>query len=135
MNRYLRAKLIDRGEVRAFAPQDALAVVDLLYRARGYTHRGRAGRAFDPDALAARSTRGDLSATVAARADGRISGYMALRTIGAEAVEVVEAVVEPDVHGAEIARRLGEACVADARRLGARKVVWAAPALEAAPQR
>jgi signal transduction histidine kinase len=135
MNRYLRAKLIDRGEVRAFAPQDALAVVDLLYRARGYTHRGRAGRAFDPDALAARSTRGDLSATVAARADGRIAGYMALRRIGAAAVEVVEAVVEPDVHGGEIAQRLGEACIADARRLEARKVVWAAPALETAPQR
>jgi signal transduction histidine kinase/predicted N-acetyltransferase YhbS len=124
-NRYLHIKLFDQMAVRPFAAPDALGLVDLLYRAHGFTWRG-AERAYDPDALAARLAGPGAAAFVATDVTGRLLGAILLEPAGgaAEAGDLVlePLALEPGARAAEIGARLVEAARAEALARGAARV-------------
>ena len=121
-NRYLTAKHSERVELRPFISTDALPVVDLLYRAFGYTSRSFDGRSYDPDALAAEAELGRLSAVLAVSPSGRVVGFLALRPRGEGWWEVATLAADPALGESEIVHRLCAAGLESAGRLGLRKL-------------
>jgi signal transduction histidine kinase len=120
-NRYFHLKHVERVEVRKFAPHDAPAVVDLLYKTYGYTYRGIPG-AYDPDALASRLAEPGALGLVSIDVTGRVSGFVAVRPIGPREVEVDALAVDPETRQSNVGHRLA-AAVFEYARGNVRKLV------------
>lgn len=110
--------------VRPMEEQDAVGVVQCVYRCYGYTYLDPS--MYRPRSLVARHRSGRLHSIVAVSPDGEVVGHCALTfdRAGAPVPEAGKLVVDPRYRGHHLSERLAEVRLATARQLGL-SGIWA----------